>query len=67
MRTEEEKWALIKKLVYDKIRHTFHSNSVQFLNKQQCEKVADFIVELSKNEPQLGEYPNNQTKSDNED
>ncbi len=59
MRTEEEKWALIKKLVYDKIRHTFHSSSVQFLNKQQCEQVADFIVELSKNETQLGENPNN--------
>jgi hypothetical protein len=66
MRTEEEKWDVIKKLVYDKIRHTFHSNSLYFLNKQQCEKVADFIVELSKNEPQLGENPNNQTKSDNE-
>jgi hypothetical protein len=65
MRTEEENWELIKKLVYDKIRHTFHSNSVQFLNKQQCEKVADFIVELSKNVNQLGEYPNNQTKYDN--
>jgi hypothetical protein len=66
MRTEEEKWALIKKLVYDKIRHTFHSSSVQFLNKQQCDKVADFIVALSKNEPQLGENPNNQTKYDDE-
>jgi hypothetical protein len=59
MRTEEEKWELIKKLVYDKIRHTFHYNSFQFLNKQQCEQVADFIVELSKNETQLGEFPNN--------
>jgi hypothetical protein len=53
MKTEEEKWELIKKLVYDMIRHTFHSSSVQFLNKQQCEKVADFIVELSKNETKL--------------
>ncbi len=59
MRTEEEKWVLIKKLVYDKIRHTFHSNSVQFLNKQQCDRVADFIVELSKNETQFGDSPNN--------
>ena len=59
MRTEEEQWDVIKKLVYDKIRHTFHSNSFQFLNKQQCEQVADFIVELSKNEPQVGEFPNN--------
>jgi hypothetical protein len=58
MRTEEEKWELIKKLVYDKIRRTFHSNSY-FLNKQQCEQVADFIVELSKNETKLGEFPNN--------
>jgi hypothetical protein len=59
MKTEEEKWELIKKLVYDKIRHTFHSSSLYFLNKQQCEQVADFIVELSKNETQLGENPNN--------
>jgi len=59
MKTEEEKWELIKKLVYDMIRHTFHSSSVQFLNKQQCDKVADFIVELSKNETKLGENPNN--------
>ena len=58
MRTEEEQWDVIKKLVYDKIRHTFQSNSY-FLNKQQCEKVADFIVELSKNVNQLGENPNN--------
>ena len=64
MRTEEEQWDVAKKLVYDKIRRTFHSNSY-FLNKQQCEKVADFIVELSKNETKLGEYPNNQTKPDN--
>jgi hypothetical protein len=59
MNTEEEKWALIKKLVYDKIRHTFHSGSLHFLNKQQCEQVADFIVELSKNETQFGDSPNN--------
>ncbi len=59
MRTEEEKWDVIKELVYNKIRHTFHSSSVQFLNKQQCEQVADFIVELSKNETQFGEFPNN--------
>ncbi len=59
MRTEEEEWVLIKKLVYDKIRHPFHSNSVQFLNKQQCDRVADFIVELSKNETQFGDSPNN--------
>ena len=59
MRTEEEKWELIKKLVYNEIRHTFHSNSLHFLNKQQCEQVADFIVELSKNETQFGDSPNN--------
>jgi hypothetical protein len=58
MRTEEEQWEVAKKLVYDKIRRTFHSNSY-FLNKQQCEQVADFIVELSKNVNQLGENPNN--------
>jgi hypothetical protein len=66
MRTEEEQWDLIKKVVYGMVRNTFHSQTVQFLNKQQCEKVADFIIELSKNEPQVGEYPNSQTKSDNE-
>ncbi len=59
MRTEEEKWELIKKLVYDKIPHTFHSTIALLLHKQQCDKVADFIVELSKNETKLGENPNN--------
>ena len=67
MNTEEKQWDLVKKVVYGMVRDTFHSHTVQFLNKQQCEQVADFIVELSKNETKLGEYPNNQTKSDNED
>lgn len=59
MRTEEEQWELIKKVVYGMVRNTFHSQTVQFLNKQQCEQVADFIVELSKNETKLGDSPNN--------
>lgn len=59
MRTEEEQWELMKKVVLGIVRNTFHSHNVVFLNQQQCEQVADFIVELSKNEPQIGESPNN--------